>query len=115
MTTRFTSRGRGLLHLAHGALNHGEMLLQHRESFRGPSLYIAIIPTLCLLLELSNVIFVVNLKQFQILPVEVRGSDVLRLNPPGVELDAFSVGQFRQLIVGPGVISYHACADAFYI
>src|SRR5947207_12602694 len=92
IVTSFTSRGRGLLHLAHGVLNHGEMSLDHWEGFGRPSFHVTIIPALCLFLELSNVIFVVRLKQFQILPVEVRGSDVLGPNTPGVELDAFSVG-----------------------
>ena len=57
----------------------------------------------------------VRLKQLQIGPVEVRGSDVLRPNTAGVELDAFSGGQFRQLLVRPGVVGYHACADPFHI
>src|SRR5205823_2537304 len=75
------------LHRALGILDHGEMSLDHREGFGRPSFHVTIIPALCLFLELSNVIFVVRLKQFQILPVEVRGSDVLGPNTPGVELD----------------------------
>mgnify|MGYP003694523505 CR=1 FL=1 len=66
----FTSRGHGLLHLTHGVLDHGEMSLERWEGFGRPSFRVTIIPALCLFLELSNVIFVVHLKQFQILPVE---------------------------------------------
>src|SRR5438034_9279453 len=116
MTPRFASRGRGgSLDLTLGILDHREMSLDHWEGFGRPSFHVAIISALCLFSELSNVIFVVHLKQFQILPVEVRGSDVLSPNTPGVELDAFPVGQVRQLLVRLGVVGYHACADRFYI
>src|SRR5437667_3142323 len=92
--TSFHVAGNGRsLHRALGILDHGEMSLDHWEGFGRPSFHVTIIPALCLFLELSNVIFVVRLKQFQILPVEVRGSDVLGPNTPGVELDAFSVGR----------------------
>src|SRR5205823_14232804 len=70
IATRFTSRERGLLHLTHGGLDHGEMFLERWKRFGRPSFHVTIIPALCLSLELSNVIFVVHLKQFQILPVE---------------------------------------------
>src|SRR5438876_3769634 len=114
--TSFHVAGNGRsLHRALGILDHGEMSLDHWEGFGRPSFHVTIIPALCLFLELSNVIFVVRLKQFQILPVEVRGSDVLGPNTPDVELDAFSVGQVRQLLVRLGVVGYHACADPFYI
>src|SRR5438552_19212653 len=90
------------------------MFLQRWKRFARPSFHVTIIPALCLSLELSNVIFVVHLKQFQILPVEVRPSDVLSPNTPGVECDAFSVGQSRQSLVRYSVVGYHPCADPFY-
>src|SRR6266576_1513466 len=105
----------GSLHFALGILDHGEMFLERWERFGRPSFHVTIIAAPCLFLELSNVIFVVYLKQFQILPVEVRGSDVLGPNTTAVELDAFSAGQFRQFLVRFGVVCYHACADPFYI
>src|ERR1700746_1631513 len=91
------------------------MLLERWKGFGRPSFEVTIIPTFCLRLELSNVIFVDYLKQFQILPVKVRGPDVLGLNAPGVERDAFPVSQFSQFLVRFSLVGYHACADPFYI
>ena len=54
-------RPSGLLDLAHGFLNHGEMFLEHWEGFGRPSFKVTIIPGLCLSLELRNILFMVRL------------------------------------------------------